>query len=198
MARRKDHTREQLKELAVAAGREQIIKQGFSKFSAREVAREIGYTIGTIYNVFGSYDDFILHINAETLDQWYTEMAEQVKRAKGDKPKALAKFYIEFSKENYNLWLTLFEHHMPEGAKLPDWYETKMLRLFGLVEQVILPEVGNNSKIAQQTAKVLWSGIHGIANLAHTGKLAIVGTESADKLAELLVENYMAGLKATK
>ena len=197
MARRKDHTREQLKELAVKAARNLIIKQGFGKFSAREVAREISYTIGTIYNVFGSYDDFILHINAETLDCWYKEMEDKIKKAKGNKPKALAKFYIEFSKNNYNLWATLFEHHMPEGKKLPEWYEAKMLKLFGLVEQVILPEVGNQNK-AQQTAKVLWSGIHGIASLAHTGKLDIVGSDSADRLAELLVENYMAGLNTIK
>lgn len=196
MARRKDHTRDQLKDLAIKAARKQIKKQGFNRFSAREVAREIGYTIGTIYNVFASYDDFILHINAATLDQWHAEMADRIKKVKEDKPKALAKFYIEFSKNNYNLWLALFEHHMPEGAKLPEWYQAKLLKLFKLVEQIILPYVGNKQKLAQQTAKVLWSGIHGIASLAHTGKLEVVGTEPADKLAELLVENYMIGLKA--
>jgi AcrR family transcriptional regulator len=194
MARRKDHTREQLKELAINAGSKLIINQGFGRFSAREVAREIGYTIGTIYNVFGNYDELILHINAKTLDLWYDYTECELKKTKGSKIKFLAKSYLEFSKENYNLWLALFEHHLPKDAEVPEWYQKKMLKLFGLVEQVILPEVNNNHKKAQQAAKVLWSGIHGIATLSHSGKLEVVGSDSAKVLADSLVENFMSGL----
>lgn len=194
MARRADHTREELKDLAVDAARKLIVKQGFVKFSAREVAREIGYTIGTIYNVFGTYDDFIVHINGRTLDMWYEEMAAVLKSSRGSKLKAMSGHYLEFSKRNYNLWLTLFDHHLPPGKKLPKWYEEKMYKLFSLVEEVIMPHVGNNRKRAQESAKVLWSGIHGIAVLAHSGKLDVVGEEPAEKLADLLIKNYMAGL----
>ena len=54
MARRNDHTRDELKEMAISAGQSIIIHEGFNKFSARKVARNIGYTVGTIYNIVGN------------------------------------------------------------------------------------------------------------------------------------------------
>ena len=56
--------------MIVAEGHRQIGEVGFARFSAREVAKRVGYSIGTIYNVFGSYDQLILAINGRTLDLW--------------------------------------------------------------------------------------------------------------------------------
>lgn len=56
MGRRSDHSRDQLRTMIVEEGHRQIAEVGFAKFSAREVAKAIGYSIGTLYNVFGSYD----------------------------------------------------------------------------------------------------------------------------------------------
>ena len=197
MARRKDHTREELRTLAIESGRNIIMEQGFGGFSARQVAKEIGYTIGTIYNIFESHHDFILHINAVTLDEWFEQTQKVIKAAKKDKIIALAKFYLDYSQKNNNLWLTLFEHHLPQGELAPDWYQEKMAKLFGLLEAEILPEVGGNVKKAETAARVLWSGIHGIAILANTGKLDVVGAAAPEKLAESLIKNYLAGLKTT-
>ena len=52
MARRNDNSRDELKEMSIAAGQEIILAEGFASFSARKVAKNIGYTIGTIYNIF--------------------------------------------------------------------------------------------------------------------------------------------------
>jgi AcrR family transcriptional regulator len=195
MARRKDHTREELRALAIASGRNIIIEQGFDGFSARQVAKEIGYTIGTIYNIFESHHDFILHINAATLDEWYAQTQKVIKAAKNDKIMALAKFYLDYSQKNNNLWLTLFEHHLPKGELAPAWYQEKMTKLFGLIEAEILPEVGGDIKKAEMAARVLWSGIHGVAILSNTGKLDVVGAAAPEKLAESLIKNYLVGLK---
>ncbi|MES2985279.1 MAG: hypothetical protein V4735_08845 [Pseudomonadota bacterium] len=48
MARRYDHSKEALQEMAISAGQSIIQSQGFGKFSARKVAAEIGYTVGTV------------------------------------------------------------------------------------------------------------------------------------------------------
>ena len=70
MGRRSDHSREELHELIVGEGHRHISEAGFARFSAREVAKQAGYSIGTIYNVFGSYDQLMLAINGRTLDLW--------------------------------------------------------------------------------------------------------------------------------
>ncbi len=44
MVRRSDHTKDELKQMAINAGYNIIKSQGFNKFSARKVASEIGYT----------------------------------------------------------------------------------------------------------------------------------------------------------
>ena len=49
MGRRSDHSRTELEELIVAAGHRLMEETGFSGFSAREVARRIGYSIGIGY-----------------------------------------------------------------------------------------------------------------------------------------------------
>ena len=55
MGRRSDHSRTELEELIVAAGHRLMEETGFAGFSAREVARRIGYSIGTIYNGMGQF-----------------------------------------------------------------------------------------------------------------------------------------------
>jgi AcrR family transcriptional regulator len=196
MARRSDHSREELKELAIQAGLRIIKNEGFSNFSARKVAADIGYTIGTLYHVFGTYDDFILHLNARTLDIWYDVMQEDLRaHKKGDPIRAMAKSYIRFSREYYNEWIALFEHHMHNGKPVPEWYEPKMIRFFALVEDLLLPMTNNSRKKAHRAARILWAGIHGISILSLSDKLDLVGAESAEMLANSFVDHYLAGVK---
>jgi AcrR family transcriptional regulator len=68
MARRSDHTRDELHRLALDAARRITEREGLRGLRARQIARDIGYTIGTLYNLFEDLDDLILHLNGETLD----------------------------------------------------------------------------------------------------------------------------------
>ncbi|MBU6140804.1 MAG: TetR/AcrR family transcriptional regulator [Proteobacteria bacterium] len=66
--RRNDHTKDEIKEMIIRAGSDLIDKSPFSGFGTRQIVKEIGYTVITLYNVFDSYDDIVFHINATTLD----------------------------------------------------------------------------------------------------------------------------------
>ena len=52
MARRSDHSREELREMAITAAEQIVVEQGYEGLSARKVAAAIGYTVGTLYLVF--------------------------------------------------------------------------------------------------------------------------------------------------
>jgi AcrR family transcriptional regulator len=195
MARRSDHSREQLQELAVQAGLEIIKQDGFANFSARKVASNIGYTVGTLYNIFGSYDDFILHINAATLDNWFEAMQATLQINDGQQPLlVLAQFYIKYSKANHHQWLALFEHHMQGDRDVPSWYFAKMMRFFSVVERLLAQYLIDELSIKNAT-QVLWAGIHGIAILSLSGKLDLVGSDAPENLAINFVENYLRGLR---
>ena len=49
MGRRSDHSREELSRLIIAEGHKHMAEVGFARFSAREVAKRIGYSIGVAY-----------------------------------------------------------------------------------------------------------------------------------------------------
>ncbi len=77
MGRRSDHSREQLEELILAEGHALMAETGYARFSAREVAKRVGYSIGTIYNVFGSLDALLLAINSRTFVLWAEWLRER-------------------------------------------------------------------------------------------------------------------------
>ena len=68
MARRKDHSHEQLHTMATDAARELAEEEGLRGITARRIADKIGYSAGTLYNVFENLDDLIVHLNGSTLD----------------------------------------------------------------------------------------------------------------------------------
>lgn len=195
MARRSDHSREEQKQMAIAAGQKIISEDGFSGFSARKVAREIGYTIGTIYNIFDSHDDLILHINAMTLAD-LQRFIEQGSIAESDgtaQLKQLANRYLEFASTNQARWSALFEHNLAADIELPSWYVEKINALFVVIEAGLAPLIVDK-KQREQTAKALWASIHGICALALSGKLDVVGAKSVQVLMDDLIDNYLRGI----
>ena len=69
MARRNDHSREQIQQMAIAAAISILNEEGLANLSTRKVASEIGYTVGTLYLVFRNLNELLLHVNAATLDE---------------------------------------------------------------------------------------------------------------------------------
>jgi AcrR family transcriptional regulator len=197
MARRSDHTREALTEIAVAAGQKILSNEGMAGLSARKVAKEIGYTVGTIYNVFGSHHALMLHINAVTLDDLYAAMAEQTQKGQPSKQviKKLAKAYITFATEHDHRWTALFEHTLPRDAELPDWYADKIQRLFQLVEVPLLSLFKGDKRKTERAARVVWASIHGICHLGMRGKLDTVKAESIQVLTNNLIDTYLQGIQ---
>ena len=133
MGRRSDHTRSELEALIVDEGRRQLAEVGLTRFSARDVAKRIGYSIGTLYNVFASYDGLMLAINARTLMLWAAHLRERLEVPGEDRIAALVRGYFEFASQNPRTWVAIYEHHMADGGAAPDWYQVIVADLIGVV-----------------------------------------------------------------
>jgi len=135
MGRRSDHTRDELRALFVEEGRRQLARTGLAAFSARDVAKRIGYSVGTLYNVFGSYDGLILAINGKTLERWAAHLRAGLARAAagGDRIQALVRGYFSFAVAEPRTWIALFEHHMADGGPAPDGYQAMVAEVMGIV-----------------------------------------------------------------
>jgi AcrR family transcriptional regulator len=192
MGRRSDHTREELMALAIRAGSKIIEEKGFQQFSARAAAARIGYAVGTIYHVFGSLDSYILHINAATLDEWYSELNDGAARHGSEPVHFLAKGYLAFARRNRRRFDALFEHHLEEGTPVPEWYAAKSNRLFTLVEAALAERYADAAQ-ARYLARLLWANVHGITVLALSGKLDSENGACAEKLIGTMLELTLGG-----
>jgi AcrR family transcriptional regulator len=197
MGRRSTHTADQLRELIIKASTELIEEQGLAGLSARELARRIEYSPGTLYNIFENLDDLVLTIEGRLLDRLSQVLAD-VPQSNDPKERLLnlARAYLKFTHDNPKLWNLLFEHRLPAGGEVPAWYQQKLDGLLSQVEQTLAPLMtGSDAAELQRAARVLWSGVHGITSLSTADKLSIISTESAAPLVDDLVRTYLAGLQ---
>ncbi|MCW8873049.1 MAG: TetR/AcrR family transcriptional regulator [Xanthomonadales bacterium] len=196
MARRSDHSREELREMALTAAEKIVVEQGYEGLSARKVAAQIGYTVGTLYLVFENIDDLILQINARTLDRLHARMTQP--HANSIDPRdylvQLGQAYIRFADEDPHRWAMVFEHRLAEDRSLPAWYQEKVARMFAMVEQGLQPLAGRHSQDdVLQASRALWGGVHGICILALSDNLGVAGVDSVQQLTESLIRNYLKG-----
>lgn len=131
MGRRGDHTYKQLTDMIIKAAYNLMEKEGYNKISTRKIASEIGYTVGTLYNIFENLDDIFVHVNSLTLDKLHNALIQALKKAENSNPKiqpikVLADTYIKFSQENFHLWCALFEYKLPNDQVIPKWYIEKI------------------------------------------------------------------------
>lgn len=198
MARRSDHNREELYKMALAAAQEIVKKEGFRGLTARKVADHIGYSAGTLYNLFKNLDEMALHVNAGTLGLLQENLSETPLTGQPEQDiKALLDRYLGFIQSHDRLWSMLFEHKLPESMSLPDWYQVKVDEVLTLLEAALAPLYGpGQDQDKALAARVLWSSLHGICQLAAASKLDIVSEETTRALANNLVEIYVAGVRA--
>jgi AcrR family transcriptional regulator len=182
--------------MALAAAERIAESDGLRGLTARRTMRDIGYTIGTFYQLFESFDDLIVHLNGRTLDALRDACADPpLKGSPEDRLRALAQRYIRFTRKHTRRWGILFEHHLPDGERLPEWHFEKIGRLLGLIEAALAPLFATGQDAERHhSARVLWSSLHGICSLEATEKL--VDTETVEAMTESLILNYLSGLRA--
>jgi len=200
MARRSDHTRDELKTLSLEAARRILDTKGYEAISVRSIAQEIGYSAGTLYNLFDGIDDLIIHMNAELLDDLFTALSGET--ITGDTEHDIHRMldaYFRFIGDRKAEWEAITDHALPNGKPVPDWYKTKLDRLMDLLAAVIRPAIDgpDAAHISQQSAPILWASLQGIIALETSGKLKLLTPDSAKTLGGVLISNYLNGLKLT-
>ncbi len=179
MARRSDHTRAELREMIIGEGHRQMEEVGFARFSAREVAKRIGYSIGTLYNVFGSYDHLILAINGRTLDLWLAYLERRLADVKGDRLHAAVDAYFRFALDHRHAWTALFDFRLAEGEAPPEDYAVKLTAIVDAVERELAGELPpEHSDKAPALTRSLLATVHGHCFFALNGTFELLGEDA--------------------
>jgi AcrR family transcriptional regulator len=176
MGRRSDHSRAELERMIILEGHRQMAEVGFARFSAREVAKRIGYSIGTIYNVFGSHDRLVFAINTRTFRLWADHLRERLETMHGDRIRVLVEGYFSFARENSNLWMAIYDHRLPPDTAVPEELEIQRSELTQIVTAEVaaaLPEGARPD--APRLARSLIATVHGHCTFALNGTFALMG-----------------------
>lgn len=202
MARRSDHSREELRALALDAT-ERLLSDsevGVERVSARVIAKEIGYSAGTLYNIFESFDELLIQVAARTLERMLKEANAAVEF--GDPRRSLmqlANFYYRFTRENDPAWQLVVRYQFQGAKRLPIWYLARVNRVLVTVERAIAPLFDDSRRRdRRQSALTLWSSMQGICTTARSAPRVEDAEAMVRTLSQDLVDHYVAGLKVMR
>ena len=135
-----DKTKDDIRRKLLAAGRRLAAEKGVEYLTARKLSEAAGCSVGTIYNLFVSMDDFVAEENEQTLSELYDILCSV---CGGDKDKgyrnicAYAACFNRFVADRRALWTLFYSFHLNlRDYRLPVGYRRLLVRL----EMLLTPD----------------------------------------------------------
>ena len=196
MARRSDHSREELAALVLEAARKIVSEEGTEAVTMRRMAAMIGYAPGSIYNAVGDLEAVLRQVNARTLGDLAEQLEAIMAAPEADTTAnaiAIAESYIDFVTRNPRLWAALLERPPQPGEPVPDSYMRPRARLVDIVATSIAP-LFPETVVRQRAVIALWAALQGVASLALGGNYHfIAGKLEPQEIARSIVKRYLTG-----
>lgn len=197
MARRADHSKEELAKLVIESAETLIAEQGIDDFSARALSRAIGYTAGTLYHHFRDLDDIVTQVNARTL----AGLAEAFRGAtRSDDPRKMlhnyADAFLGFIRVRRNLWNALFEFKRQPDVPVPEWYVEAIAGLIRIIAKCfheIRPDL--DERTAAQSGQLVFASIHSVSSLESSGRLALIMDRDIGNVVHELVDTHIVAFE---
>lgn len=170
--------------MIVAEGHRLMAETGFAAFSAREVARRVGYSIGTIYNVFESLDHLLIAINGRTFERWTDYLRCRVEQGGNDRIRSLVQAYFDFAREQPRLWTAIYDHRLPAGMAMPPHEMERRRALTQIVFDEIARQLPSRSESdVEHLTRSLIATVHGHCTYELNGSFALMGEQEPVELA---------------
>jgi len=193
MARRADHSKEELARLIIDTAEEMIATDGIDRFSARTLSQAIGYTPGTLYHHFRDLDDIATHVNTRTL----AGLAQAFAAAPpSPDPRemlhAYADAFLGYIALKRNLWNALFEFRRKPDQMVPPWYVEAIASLIRIVASCfaeIRPDLSPDD--ARRSGQLVFASIHSVVSLDSSGRLSLVMDRDIRTVVHELVDMHI-------
>ena len=181
-------TKDNIRRILISKGRLLVKEKGADYLTARKLAEASAYSVGTIYNQFGTMDNFVLEQNKQTLDELVRYM---LKTPKGES---------SYQMLNRNLWFLLYNFHLhAEYGKLPKAYLRKLVVVTKIWEPAFEKVyAGLKVKERQLARQVLWLTLFSMSSFLTTNALDNFSKINKKSLCKLLLNTYLAGLTVLK
>ena len=151
--------------------------------------------------MFRDLDELVLTVNSSTLSMIEQSLTPALAGTEDpvEQLRILARGYLEFARENRNLWAALFEHKLPDGVAAPDWHLEKHMFLIQFIARPlarIQPDLaGEDLKVRALT---LFSAVHGIISISLEGRFVGIPATRLDGEVDDFVTLLAAGSTAVR
>ena len=179
MARRNDHSREELRRMSLEAAEDILTREGVHALSVRRIAKSIGYTHGTLYLLFQNLDGLLLEVNGRTvhdLAQCLQRVAQQAESGAA-RLHALANAYVQFARAHNARWRLVFGHRTLNEEPTPQFLGERIAEAYAVLNAA-LADAGAAINDIQPLSAALFAAIHGVTILALDDKLVDHSGES--------------------
>lgn len=199
--RLKAFVKDKMREMLLETGRRLVAEQGTEALSARKLAVSANSSVGMIYNIFGTMDNFIAEQNVLTLNELYTQMNSVVL---GKNPFNNLNRYADvlgaYIAANPNLWYLLYSRHLSANAPKSTIAEARVIKKIDmLIGWQAAPLIGNvGGKEKRLLIKVLEMSLFALSGYILGNKLNQNSGLNRGSLCKLLMNTYVAGLASLK
>jgi len=182
-----EETHRRVLEAAISA----VEAGGMEAVNIRKIAANAGYSVGSVYKHFADQDALLLAVNSVTLDRIKNVMATAVEGIETPlaRLKALAKAYLEFARDNRNLWTTLFNHRLPDGKEVPEWHIQENIALLGFIAapmKELSPQLGEEALAAR--SRTAFAAVHGLVTISLEARFVGLSGDKLEHEMNFLVE----------
>jgi AcrR family transcriptional regulator len=194
-----DERRNKQRDALIDAAEQRIAADGLSGLKARDLALDVGIALGAIYNLVPDLEELRFHVTLKTLRRLDLALEGAASRIDAKKPvavlQAIASAYLQFARENHNLWRCIFEYQGPNSKPVPDWLMAEQTRLFARVLAPLSTLMPNATPQERQLfAHTLFTAAHGIVDMGLQQRIFAVPVAALDHQLSFLLEAISAGL----
>lgn len=197
--------KEEVRRRIIDLGHALIAKGGSEALQARIIAKDVGISVGSIYNLVGDMDELHRLVNSELLDELGMVGSGAVQKLDDEKITdlrtrllALAHAYFDFVECNQKQWAALLAFNRSTTSEdTPDWYMVRLEMLFDIISDNLQDTpLGNDPQKCKIAARALWSSVHGIVSNSFVGRDDDLLRESTLEQIDLLISVFVKGLRA--
>jgi AcrR family transcriptional regulator len=175
---RRDRNLADIRERATQVAERIVLEKGGGALNARGLAKELGISVGSLYNAFGDLDGVVRAVNARCADR----LAEALHKALAEAPAtprarviAIGEAYFDFASSEPRRWYMLFER---DSDLQLDMRTTELQE--GLLDMLIRAGDGDPSdEQHRQFFLLLWASVHGLVSLACRPSIVMIKPEVA-------------------
>ena len=193
--------KDKTKEFLLQVGRKLVVEKGVDALSARKLAQAANSSVGMVYNVFGTMDNYIAEQNVITLNELCQKM-ESVVLSKNpfnnlNRYADVLTLYIE---ANHNLWYLLYSSQLSVNAKRNSFAIARVIKKIDVLigSQALKLIKGIGAKEKRLVIKVLEMSLFALSGYLLGNSLNSKSELNRGNLCKLLMNTYMAGLASLK